>query len=69
MCLQATDLELLESRGIKAVLNLIGWWELSALLPEAGKSGSVVHSPKTHDRPEPSGTQPFLRLRFERDRV
>jgi len=30
----ATDLELLDSRGIGAVLNLIGWWELQALLPE-----------------------------------
>lgn len=30
----ATDLELLERRGIGAVLNLIGWWELQALLPE-----------------------------------
>ena len=29
----ATDLELLESRNIGAVLNLIGWWELEALLP------------------------------------
>ena len=29
----ATDLELLDSKGIGAVLNLIGWWELEALLP------------------------------------
>lgn len=31
---EATNLELLERRKIKAVLNLIGWWELAALLPE-----------------------------------
>lgn len=31
---EATDLELLERLGISAVLNLIGWWELSSFLPE-----------------------------------
>lgn len=31
---EATDIELLDKRGIGAVLNLIGWWELSAYLPE-----------------------------------
>ncbi|CAJ1351985.1 unnamed protein product [Effrenium voratum] len=30
----ATDLGLLERRNICGVLNLIGWWELEALLPE-----------------------------------
>lgn len=30
----ATDLGLLEQRQIQGVLNLIGWWELEALLPE-----------------------------------
>lgn len=31
---EAMDLELLQRKGIGAVLNCINWWELSALLPE-----------------------------------
>ena len=31
---EAMNFELLRERGITAVLNLIGWWELTALLPE-----------------------------------
>ncbi|CAE8641559.1 unnamed protein product [Polarella glacialis] len=38
---EATDLELLEQRGIRGVLNLIGWWELAALLPEDASLSNI----------------------------
>eukprot|EP00928_Gymnodinium_smaydae_P021964 TRINITY_DN18604_c0_g2_i1.p1 TRINITY_DN18604_c0_g2~~TRINITY_DN18604_c0_g2_i1.p1 ORF type:complete len:1227 (-),score=308.73 TRINITY_DN18604_c0_g2_i1:43-3723(-) len=38
---EATDLDLLERSRIGAVLNLIGWWELTALLPEDTSLGTI----------------------------
>ncbi|CAE7665229.1 CPK1, partial [Symbiodinium necroappetens] len=41
---EATDFELLQRQNIRAVLNLINWWELSSRLPEVSDFTSLYSS-------------------------